>query len=106
MKYDLNHIDTCHADYFQGSSLPVVRVMVDENTTYQDIELELLTDYNTWHIEELDWDKYVEAVHELFSNFTTLTYVPDSLYDVGNMEDFDQWDLYMYFTIATLEDEE
>jgi hypothetical protein len=22
------------------------------------------------------------------------------------MEDFDQWDLYMYFTIATLEDEE
>jgi hypothetical protein len=22
------------------------------------------------------------------------------------MEDFDQWDLYMYFTITTLEDEE
>jgi hypothetical protein len=104
MKYDINHLDTCRSDYFQGSRLPVVQVMVDENTTYQDIKLELLNDYNTWDLEELDWDKYVEAVHELFCNFTTLTYVPDALHNVGNMEDFDQWDLYMYFTITTLED--
>jgi hypothetical protein len=81
--------------------------MVDENTTYQDIKLALLDTYSSIdHIEDIDVDKYVEAVHELFSNFTTLTYVPDSLYDVGNMEDFDQWDLYMYFTITTVEDEE
>jgi hypothetical protein len=81
--------------------------MIDENTTYQDIKLALLDTYSSIdHIEDIDVDKYVEAVHELFSNFTTLTYVPDSLYDVGNMEDFDQWDLYMYFTITTVEDEE
>jgi hypothetical protein len=106
MKYDIDHLDTCHSDYFQGSGLPVVQVMVDENTTYQDIKLELLNDYNTWHLEELDWDKYVEAVHELFANFTTLTYVPDTLYEVGNMEDYGEWDLYMYFTITTIEGEE
>ncbi len=107
MKYELNHLATCHSDYFQGSRLPVVQVMIDENTTYQDIKLALLDTYSSIdHIEDIDVDKYVEAVHELFSNFTTLTYVPDSLYDVGNMEDFDQWDLYMYFTITTVEDEE
>jgi hypothetical protein len=80
--------------------------MVDENTTYQDIKLELLNDYNTWHLDELDWGKYVEAVHELFSSLITLNYVPNCLYQVGNMEDFDEWDLYMYFTITTIEDEE
>ena len=52
MKYDINHLSTCCSDYFQGSRLPVVQVMVDENTTYQDIKLELLNDYNTWHDEE------------------------------------------------------
>jgi hypothetical protein len=106
MKYDINHLATCHSDYFQGSRLPVVQVMVDENTTYQDIKIALLDDFSTWHLVKLDLDKYVEAVHELFANFTTLTYVPDTLYDVGNMEDYDEWYLYMYFTITTIEGEE
>ena len=106
MKYELSHIDTCTSQYFRGHHLPVVQVMVDENTTYQDIKLELLNDYNTWHLDDLNWDVYVEAVHELFANFTSLTYVPDSLYDVGSMEDCDEWDLYMYFVIETVEEEE
>jgi hypothetical protein len=81
--------------------------MVDENTTYQDIKLALLDTYSSVdHIEDINLDKYVEAVHELFANFTTLTYVPESLYAVGNMEDFDEWDLYMYFTITTIAGEE
>ena len=107
MKYELNHIDTCCSDYFGGHHLPVVQVMVDENTTYQDIKLSLLdTYYSIDHLEDIDSDKYVEAVHELFANFTSLTHVPASLYDVGSMEYEDEWDLYMYFTISTLEDEE
>jgi hypothetical protein len=107
MKYDINHIDTCQSDYFRGHHLPVVQVLVDENTTYQDIKLALLDTYSSIdHIEDIDVDKYLEAVHELFSNFTTLAYVPDTLYNVGNAEDFDEWDLYMYFTITTVEDEE
>jgi hypothetical protein len=81
--------------------------MVDENTTYQDIKLALLDTYSSVdHIEDINVDKYVEAVHELFANFTTLAYVPDTLYDVGNMEDYDEWYLYMYFTITTIEGEE
>jgi hypothetical protein len=107
MKYELNHADTCCSDYFRGHHLPVVQVLVDENTTYQDIKLALLDTYSSVdHIEDINVDKYVEAVHELFANFTTLDYVPDSFYDVGNMEDFDEWDLYMYFTVTTVEDEE
>lgn len=105
MKYELNHIDTCNSSYFGGHHLPVVQVMVDENTTYQDIKLELLNDFNTCHLDDLNWDVYVEAVHELFANFTSLTYVPDTLHNVGSMEDFDDWDLYMYFTISTVEED-
>lgn len=107
MKYELSHIDTCCSDYFRGHNLPVVQVMVDENTTYQDIKLSLLdTYYSIDHLEDIDSDKYVEAVHDLFANFTSLTYVPDSLYDVGSMEDYDEWDLYMYFVIETVEEDE
>lgn len=105
MKYKLNHIDTCNSPYFRGHHLPVVQVMVDENTTYQDIKLSLLAPYYSIdHIETRDSDKYVEAVHDLFSNFTSLSYVPDSLYNVGSVEDCDEWDLYMYFVIETVEE--
>jgi hypothetical protein len=80
--------------------------MVDENTTYQDIKLSLLdTYYSIDHLEDIDSDKYVEAVHELFANFTSLTYVPNTLHDVGSVEDEEEWDLYMYFTISTVEED-
>lgn len=106
MKYELNHIDTCCSDYFGGHHLPVVQVMVDKNTTYQDIKLSLLdTYYSIDHLEDIDSDKYVEAVHELFANFNSLSYVPDTLYNVGSIEDCDEWDLYMYFTISTVEED-
>lgn len=105
--YTLSHIDTCRADYFSGHHLPVVQVLVDENTTYQDIKLALLDTYNSIdHIEDIDTDKYVEAVHDLFSNFTSLDYVPDSFYEVGSMEEQEEWDLYMYFVVEGVEDEE
>lgn len=105
--YTLSHIDTCRADYFSGHHLPVVQVLVDENTTYQDIKLALLDTYSSVdHIEDIDTDKYVEAVHDLFSNFTSLDYVPDTLYEVGSMEEQEEWDLYMYFVVEGVENEE
>lgn len=105
--YALSHIDTCNSQYFAGHHLPVVQVLVDENTTYQDIKLSLLDTYSSIdHIEDIDTDKYIQAVHDLFSNFTSLDYVPDILYEVGNMEDEEEWDLYMYFVVEGVENEE
>ena len=100
MKYILSHVDTCTTDYFRGSHLPVVQVMVDENTTYLDIKLELLSYQATEHLD-LDSSKYIEAVNDLFSNFKSLNYVPDCLYEVGSIYDNPEWDLYMYFTVET-----
>jgi hypothetical protein len=106
--YSLSHIDTCSSDYFSGHHLPVVQVLVDENSTYKDIKDGLLSYWATDHIEDLDTEAYELAVNELFESFTTLDYVPDTLaYVGGSMEDDDMWDLYMYFVIETLgEDDE
>lgn len=107
VRYSLSHIDTCTTDYFPGHHLPVAQVLVDENSTYQDIKNGLLSYWATDHIEDLDVDAYETAVNELFENFTSLDYVPDTLAEVGSMEDDEQWDLYMYFVIETLgEDDE
>lgn len=107
VRYSLSHLDTCTTDYFSGHHLPVAQVLVDENSTYQDIKNGLLSYWATDHIEDLDVDAYEAAVNELFENFTTLDYVPDTLAEVGSMEDDEQWDLYMYFVIETLgEDDE
>ena len=107
VRYSLSHLDTCTTDYFSGHNLPVAQVLVDENSTYQDIKNGLLSYWATDHIEDLDVDAYEAAVNELFENFTTLDYVPDTLAEVGSMEDDEQWDLYMYFVIETLgEDDE
>mgnify|MGYP006268581637 CR=1 FL=1 len=107
MKYSLSHIDTCCSSYFCGSHLPVIQVLVDENTTYMDIKLALLNHYDSVdHIEDIDLTAYDEAVHDLFSNFKSLDYVPDSFYGIGNMNDHDEWDLYMYFTLETIDEGE
>jgi hypothetical protein len=105
--YSLSHIDTCSSDYFSGHHLPVVQVLVDENSTYQDIKDGLLSYWATDHIEDLDTEAYELAVNELFENFTSLDYVPDTLAYVGGSMEEEDWDLYMYFTVETLgEDDE
>lgn len=114
MKYRLNCIGTFCTETERSESLdtsphPVVKVDVDENSTYMGIKLRLLdTDsilQNVW--QDIDEEAYVEAVHEFFINFTTLTYVPDILYDVGNMWDsIHDWNLYMWFTIETIDESE
>lgn len=107
MKYSLSHIDTCNSQYFSGHHLPVVQVLVDENTTYMDVKLALLDTYSSVdHIEDIDVYAYVEAVHELFANFTTLECVPDSFYGFGSMEGYEEeWDCYMYFVVETVEED-
>jgi hypothetical protein len=105
-RYSLSHIDTCSSDYFSGHHLPVAQVLVDENSTYQDIKDGLLSYYATDHIEDLDTEAYELAVNELFENFTSLDYVPDTLACVGGSMEEEDWDLYMYFVIDLGEDDE
>lgn len=104
-KYNISHIDTCNSQYFGGHHLPVVQVLVDENTTYQDIKDSLLNVYlSVDHIETIDIEAYKVAVEDLFANFTTLNYVPDTLYEIGSMDDDEDWDCYMYFVVEEVED--
>jgi hypothetical protein len=105
-RYSLSHIDTCSSDYFSGHHLPVVQVLVDENSTYKDIKDGLLSYWATDHIEDLNTEAYELAVNELFENFTSLDYVPDTLAYVGGSMEEEDWDLYMYFVIDLGEDDE
>ena len=109
MRYIIDHVDTCTSDYFSGHHLPVVQVLVGGTTTYSDIK-ESLLEYMTYdHLFEdykmtgtFDVEVYKESIEEMFSSFTTLDYVPDSLY---GLEDFDSEDYddmnpcYMYFSV-------
>jgi len=107
MAYTLSHIDTCCLDYFRGSDLPVASILVDENTTYGDIKEALLNiNYSIDHIDNIDVDAYVHAVHELFSSITSLDRVPETLRNVGDMCDSMEWDLYMYFSIEEIKEVE
>jgi hypothetical protein len=120
MKYNLVNVDICNSQYFSGSHLPVVQVLVDENTTYQQVKDSLLDYQNYEHLFDdvrfgnedissdlgFDGDTYKQAVEDLFSNFETLDYVPDSFYDIGSFEDNEEHDVYMYFVVETIEGEE
>ena len=108
VRYELNYLCTCTTDYFQGSSKPVVQVLVDENTTFQDIESKLLDYIATCHLEDLDTEAYEKAVSTYFEGVSfPATTIPRQLKGVGSMEECDEWDLYMYFVIETLgEDDE
>jgi len=101
--YQLNYLCTCTTDYFQGSSKPVVQVLVDENSTFQDIKSNLLEYIATCHLEDLDVEAYESAVDSFFANKLFMaTTIPVQLKGVGSMEDDDMWDLYIYFVIETL----
>lgn len=110
VRYILSQVDTCTSDYFcgYGSDREVIQVLVDENSTYQDIKSGLLEWQATDHIDELDTEAYESAVEELFKDIKfPATTIPKVLQGVGSMEDCDEWDLYMFFTLETLgEDDE
>jgi hypothetical protein len=101
--YQLNYLCTCTTDYFQGSPKPVVQVLVDENSTFQDIQSNLLEYIATCHLEDLDTEAYEKAINAYFDNIPFMaTRIPEQLKGVGSMEEYDEWDLYMYFVIETL----
>lgn len=101
--YQLNYLCTCTTDYFQGSSKPVVQVLVDENSTFQDIQSNLLEYIATCHLEDLDTEAYEKALNDYFDNIPFMaTRIPEQLKGVGSMEEHDEWDLYMYFTLETV----
>lgn len=110
VRYILSHVDTCTSDYFcgYGSDREVIQVLVDETSTYQDIKDGILTWQARDHIEDLDVEAYTEAVMELFKDIKfPATTIPKVLQGVGSMEDKEDWDLYMFFTLETLgEDDE
>lgn len=105
--YELNSIAICTDSYFQGSGQPYVQIAVDCNTTYKDVKLALLAaqEHEFCNLpEDFDWEMYNEAVLNLFANFTTLDYVPDSFAYIEPFEDADDYDCYetcnMYFEIT------
>lgn len=111
--YNISHIDTCNSQYFSGHHLPVVQVLVDEDTTYRCIKQILLESIATDHLYEDDrfgtpfcYALFKSAVEELFANFTSIDFVPDSLYGIGSMDDDEEWDCYMYFVVEEVEEEE
>lgn len=111
IKYNVYHVGTMNSQYFSGNHNPVVQVMVDGRTTYQEVKDELLSIYTaTGHIEELDIPAYIKAVelmfqsvlpHEMGNVFNaSLDYFPE---EDGNWDDYD---CYAYFVVETVEEEE
>ncbi len=117
IKYNIAHIYTCNSQYFGGHHLPIVQVLVDENTSFKDIK-EVLSYLQTYeHLFEddrfstgFDVDAYKAAVEEVFSyverNHVSLERIPNDLEGIGSMDDDEEWDCYMYFVVEQVGDEE
>ena len=63
----LSQIDICLPDYFGGHSLPVVQIPVHKDMTFREVKESLLDiEMSIGHLEEIDEDEYISAVHVLF----------------------------------------
>ena len=60
--------DTCLPDYFGGHRLPVVQVTVTATTTYRELKELLSCTTAIEHLEDIDHDQYLKAVHDLFAD--------------------------------------
>lgn len=114
-KYKIHHIGTCTPDYFCGYHNPVIQVIVDGTTTYNEIFNELTSSINTNHIEDLDSVAYTEAVEDLKSFCIaalgnnnppeTLDKIFDKSIEICPEDEEDNWcDCYAFFGLDT-EDE-
>jgi len=99
--------DHCNSQYFRGHHLPVVQIMVDGNTTYQELMVELLNWQNTDHIQDLDWDAYQDAIDELFDAVKadpSNKVFPDM--EVPTTEgEMEEWDVCAFFVIETVNED-
>ena len=64
MMYELSLLSIVPVDYFGGSHNPVIQIPMDGTTTYSQLVTELKTLCNTDHIDDLDEEKYQEAVDD------------------------------------------
>ncbi len=102
---------TCQSDYFGGHHKPVVQVMVDGTTTYEQVKLDLL-DYGTIEpledlLDDTQWEEYKLAVVKWFNDIAPedmSKLLWDRTLDVP--EDGDDWDVYSYFIIDIEETED
>jgi len=93
--------DTCNSQYFSGSSLPVVQVMVDCTTTYAQIKTELLSNQATEHLEEINDEEYKAAVEVMFDGLFETEEGYNELWDptLNSMDEVGKYDCYAYFVI-------
>jgi len=108
-KYNVYHVDTCNSQYFTGNHNPVVQIMVDGSTTYEELKDGLLSIYEaTDHIEDLDVPAYVKAVELMFQS--VLPHEMENTFNAGldipYDEEWDDYDCYAYFVVETVEEEE
>ena len=109
--YTISHIDTCNSEYFSCHCLPTIQVMVDCNTTYQNIKDSLL-DYQTYHYlledqrfvteesaDGFNVDNYKEGVEQMFLNIADMQAIPDDLQYCESMENREEYNCYRYFEI-------
>ena len=117
--FSLAYITTCATDYFSGYHLPVVQVLVDCETTIQDLADSLNSADTYDHLpEEITSENYKQAVLEyfttLFLNWKTLPVDEDSKNfwnlkwdsSLESMEDYEEYDVYSYFCLEEIENED
>lgn len=100
--YTLHHVDTCLPDYFFGSHLPVIQILIDQFTTYRHL-LDALKDTSSC-LEHLDYMcpdinllNYHKALQVLFKRVELDKVIDSSLDTVeeDNAQDF----VYMFFIL-------
>lgn len=95
--YKLYYIETSMPSYFRGHHLPVIQIMIDGSTTYEDVKKELLSWEAYEHIDaDVNDTMYKEAVEELFYGVALSKVIDDSIsYDDDGYEEY----VYMFFTL-------
>lgn len=105
--YNLYHHATMNSQFYGWHHLPVIQVLVDGKTTYEDVKDMLLNVYySTDHIEDLNTEEYIKAVEVLFKDVKLDEVFDDRLDVVEEAEDWDDYDCYAFFVLETDEVEE
>lgn len=117
MKYNLVYLGTCNSQYFQGSYLPVVQVLVDGTTTLGSLR-EQLEEYVNFEVceyslTESDYNGnmldrfalYLTAVQDFWleRQLDNSKLLNENL-EIPVGEEEDEWDCYCYFGIEEVND--
>lgn len=94
--YKLYYIETSMPSYFGGHHLPVIQIMIDGSTTYEDVKKELLSCMSYEHIDDVNTAMYKEAVEKLFYGVTLSEVIDDSIsYDDDDYSEY----VFMFFAL-------